>query len=194
MVWRTHVVRELGGFDEAMRLGEDVDLVWRVAAAGHRCRYEPTSVVHHEPRGTAERAAAPAVRLRPVGRAARPPAPERAGTGAHERVERRSSWLLLVARHPLLAHRRRRRHHRRPAAQAHRRAAARVGSPRRSRPPRRRPPVRARDRSSVVADRARRCVVCRRARLPVVAALVAPRAHRRRQRHGRRSRSSTPRW
>jgi mycofactocin system glycosyltransferase len=38
------------GFDEAMRVGEDVDLVWRVAAAGHPVRYEPRVVVEHETR------------------------------------------------------------------------------------------------------------------------------------------------
>ncbi|MEI7547241.1 MAG: mycofactocin biosynthesis glycosyltransferase MftF [Actinomycetota bacterium] len=50
VVCRVDAVRTIGGFDETMRLGEDVDLVWRLSAAGHRCRYEPTSVVHHEPR------------------------------------------------------------------------------------------------------------------------------------------------
>ena len=38
------------GFDESMRIGEDVDLVWRVAAAGHPVRYEPRVVVEHETR------------------------------------------------------------------------------------------------------------------------------------------------
>jgi mycofactocin glycosyltransferase len=38
------------GFDESMRVGEDVDLVWRVAAAGHPVRYEPRVVVEHETR------------------------------------------------------------------------------------------------------------------------------------------------
>lgn len=51
LVCRTDVVRDLGGFDEGLRYGEDVDLVWRVVAAGHRVRYEPTVVVHHRPRG-----------------------------------------------------------------------------------------------------------------------------------------------
>jgi mycofactocin system glycosyltransferase len=38
------------GFDEDMRVGEDVDLVWRVAEAGHPVRYEPRVVVEHETR------------------------------------------------------------------------------------------------------------------------------------------------
>lgn len=50
LVCRTRAVRELGGFDETMRFGEDVDLVWRLDAAGWRCRYEPTVAVEHDPR------------------------------------------------------------------------------------------------------------------------------------------------
>jgi mycofactocin system glycosyltransferase len=37
-----------GGFDEAMRVAEDVDLVWRLVAAGWRVRYEPRATVAHE--------------------------------------------------------------------------------------------------------------------------------------------------
>jgi mycofactocin system glycosyltransferase len=44
-----------GGFDEAMRVAEDVDLVWRLTAAGWRVRYEPGAEVAHEhPRTTGE--------------------------------------------------------------------------------------------------------------------------------------------
>jgi len=42
--------RELVGFDPALRYGEDVDLVWRLAAAGWSVRYEPAAVVRHRPR------------------------------------------------------------------------------------------------------------------------------------------------
>jgi mycofactocin glycosyltransferase len=39
-----------GGFDEALRYGEDVDLVWRLTEAGWRVRYEPAvQVAHAEP-------------------------------------------------------------------------------------------------------------------------------------------------
>jgi len=38
------------GFDEAMHVAEDVDLVWRVVGAGWLVRYEPASVVEHEHR------------------------------------------------------------------------------------------------------------------------------------------------
>ncbi len=38
------------GFAESLRYGEDVDLVWRLHAAGHRVRYDPSvEVGHHEP-------------------------------------------------------------------------------------------------------------------------------------------------
>jgi mycofactocin system glycosyltransferase len=35
------------GFDERLRVGEDVDLVWRILGAGWRVRYEPSVTVHH---------------------------------------------------------------------------------------------------------------------------------------------------
>lgn len=38
------------GFDPDLRVGEDVDLVWRLVAAGHRVTYDPTAVVLHEHR------------------------------------------------------------------------------------------------------------------------------------------------
>jgi mycofactocin system glycosyltransferase len=44
---------EAGGFDATLRVGEDVDLVWRLAAAGWTVRYEPAARVEHPYRGTA---------------------------------------------------------------------------------------------------------------------------------------------
>jgi mycofactocin glycosyltransferase len=38
------------GFAETMRVGEDVDFVWRLAASGWRVRYEPTAVMGHQHR------------------------------------------------------------------------------------------------------------------------------------------------
>lgn len=38
------------GFDGRMRVGEDVDLVWRLVDEGWRVRYEPAATVHHEHR------------------------------------------------------------------------------------------------------------------------------------------------
>lgn len=40
------------GFDPAMRMGEDVDLVWRLVEAGHRVSYEPAARVRHDHRTT----------------------------------------------------------------------------------------------------------------------------------------------
>ncbi|MFB2598251.1 mycofactocin biosynthesis glycosyltransferase MftF [Herbiconiux sp. P17] len=40
------------GFDAGMRVGEDVDLVWRLADRGLRVRYEPAATVWHEHRTT----------------------------------------------------------------------------------------------------------------------------------------------
>jgi mycofactocin system glycosyltransferase len=50
LVVRRSVLSDVDGFDEALRFGEDVDLVWRLIAGGHTVRYQPESVVHHEPR------------------------------------------------------------------------------------------------------------------------------------------------
>jgi mycofactocin glycosyltransferase len=42
-------VMERLAFDERLRLGEDVDFVWRASAAGWHVRYEPRARVEHEP-------------------------------------------------------------------------------------------------------------------------------------------------
>jgi mycofactocin system glycosyltransferase len=47
---RRSALDEIGGFDASLRCGEDVDAVWRLNAAGWRGRYEPSVVVHHQPR------------------------------------------------------------------------------------------------------------------------------------------------
>lgn len=47
LVVRRDALASLDGFDEAMRFGEDVDLVWRLAGAGWTVRYEPASRVLH---------------------------------------------------------------------------------------------------------------------------------------------------
>ena len=40
------------GFDEALRVGEDVDLIWRLVERGLQVRYEPDVVVAHRTRGS----------------------------------------------------------------------------------------------------------------------------------------------
>ncbi|HET6809599.1 MAG TPA: mycofactocin biosynthesis glycosyltransferase MftF [Acidimicrobiales bacterium] len=47
---RRDALDEVGGFDEELRVGEDVDLVWRLARAGWTVRYEPTATIAHEVR------------------------------------------------------------------------------------------------------------------------------------------------
>jgi mycofactocin system glycosyltransferase len=46
-VVRRSALEELGGFDEALTVGEDVDFVWRLAAVGWSVRYEPRAIVRH---------------------------------------------------------------------------------------------------------------------------------------------------
>jgi mycofactocin system glycosyltransferase len=48
LVVRTAAVGD--GFDERLRVAEDVDLIWRSVAAGWRCRYEPGARVAHDHR------------------------------------------------------------------------------------------------------------------------------------------------
>jgi len=48
IIGRRSVLLEIGGFDEAMPSGEDVDLCWRLIEAGSRLRYEPIALVAHE--------------------------------------------------------------------------------------------------------------------------------------------------
>jgi len=50
MVARTEVLRSLGGFDDEMQVGEDVDLVWRLDEADWSVRYQPTARVAHRHR------------------------------------------------------------------------------------------------------------------------------------------------
>lgn len=102
LLCRAATLRELGGFDEGMRWGEDVDLVWRLTDAAHRCRYEPVSTVLHRPRPTL-----PAL-LRQrfgYGRSAASLAQRHPGALAPVRMSGWSalSWLLLAARRPWLA-------------------------------------------------------------------------------------------
>ena len=62
---RREVLERLGGFDEGFFLYcEDMDLCARVRAAGHRVRYEPSAVVHHEGGRSAPRASLFAVLAR----------------------------------------------------------------------------------------------------------------------------------
>lgn len=50
VIARVTALDDVGWFDEGLRFGEDVDLVWRLDEAGWACRYDPTVTVWHEPR------------------------------------------------------------------------------------------------------------------------------------------------
>lgn len=50
LVGRTDAL--VDGFDENLRVGEDVDLVWRLTSAGHRVRYDPEVEAAHDTRRT----------------------------------------------------------------------------------------------------------------------------------------------
>ncbi|MEV6641398.1 mycofactocin biosynthesis glycosyltransferase MftF [Amycolatopsis sp. NPDC051371] len=72
-------------FDPALRVGEDVDLVWRLHEAGHRVRYAPDIHVHHH-----EPATWPGL----LGRRAR------YGTSAAPLAKRHPGSLAPLALHP----------------------------------------------------------------------------------------------
>lgn len=50
IVCRRGMLDEMGGFDETLHSGEDVDLCWRLIEAGARLRYEPIALVAHDHR------------------------------------------------------------------------------------------------------------------------------------------------
>lgn len=49
---QTSTFRSIGGFDDDLRVGEDVDFVWRVYEGGLICRFVPSIEFHHTPRGS----------------------------------------------------------------------------------------------------------------------------------------------
>lgn len=48
IICRRSALVAVGGFDETMKCGEDVDLCWRFVEAGARLRYEPIALVAHD--------------------------------------------------------------------------------------------------------------------------------------------------
>ncbi|OBJ69809.1 mycofactocin biosynthesis glycosyltransferase MftF [Mycobacterium sp. 1274756.6] len=50
IICRRAALAEIGGFDEELHSGEDVDLCWRLIEAGSRLRYEPVAFVAHDHR------------------------------------------------------------------------------------------------------------------------------------------------
>jgi mycofactocin system glycosyltransferase len=50
LVFNVQSLRAVGGFDDSMRIGEDVDLIWRLIENGIDCRYMPSIECPHRPR------------------------------------------------------------------------------------------------------------------------------------------------
>ncbi|MBV8929886.1 MAG: mycofactocin biosynthesis glycosyltransferase MftF [Mycobacteriaceae bacterium] len=50
IICRRSTLTGVGGFDETLQSGEDVDLCWRLVEAGARLRYEPIALVAHNHR------------------------------------------------------------------------------------------------------------------------------------------------
>ena len=92
--------RRVGGFNEAMEVGEDVDLVWRLAEFG-RVRYLPDVRVGHRPRGSL---LAALDRRRVYGMSAADLGRRHPGALRHVDVSVWSfgPWLLGVLVHPVL--------------------------------------------------------------------------------------------
>ncbi len=99
---RTEALRAIGGFDEALRTGEDVDLVWRLIDAGHRCRYEPATTGHHRPKATLS---AWFRQRMTYGRSAAALDRKHPGAVSPLRMSGWSAvvWVLVIARRPLAA-------------------------------------------------------------------------------------------
>lgn len=102
VIGRVDALRAIGGFDETLRFGEDVDLVWRLDDAGWRCRYEPVVEVEHEPRPDWRSWARQRV---DYGSSAGPLSRRHPGALAPARASGWSVavWALAVLGHPLLA-------------------------------------------------------------------------------------------
>ena len=52
LVARTSTIKSVNGFNESMRVGEDVDLIWRLVESGLWCRYVPSVQCNHAPRNS----------------------------------------------------------------------------------------------------------------------------------------------
>ncbi|MFZ1985567.1 MAG: mycofactocin biosynthesis glycosyltransferase MftF, partial [Desulfatitalea sp.] len=52
MLVRKHIYAQVGGLDPSLHVGEDVDLCWRLMAAGHHLLYKPQGDVRHKHRNS----------------------------------------------------------------------------------------------------------------------------------------------
>lgn len=90
LVVRRAALASVDGFDARLRFGEDVDLVWRLVAAGWRVRYEPAVEVRHPSRPSLARWVEQRVRY---GSSAAPLTRRHPGSVAPLRI---SGWSGLV--------------------------------------------------------------------------------------------------
>lgn len=98
---RTEAIRAVNGFDESIRVGEDVDALWRIIAAGWRCRYQPDIRVDHPPRPTMHEFIA---QRRMYGISAAELSARHPGAVAPVRVSAYSAgmWMLIVGGFPFI--------------------------------------------------------------------------------------------
>jgi len=101
LVCRVSALREVGGFDPSLRVGEDVDLVWRLDEASYGVRYEPAVTVTHRPRSSFR---AWAKQRFDYGTSAAPLATRHAGSLAPVRVSGWSAatWLAIATGLPIV--------------------------------------------------------------------------------------------
>jgi mycofactocin system glycosyltransferase len=101
LVVRREALEAVGGFAEELRFGEDVDLVWRLVAAGWRVRYEPAVVVSHPSRPSLRTWVGQRVRY---GSSAAPLTRRHPGAVAPLRISGWSgmAWAAVVAGRPLV--------------------------------------------------------------------------------------------
>jgi len=98
---RSDAIRSVFGFDESLRVGEDVDALWRVIAAGWRCRYQPEVTASHSPRATLHEFMS---QRRMYGRSAAALGARHPGSVAPVRVSAYSAgtWTLIACGFPFL--------------------------------------------------------------------------------------------
>ena len=99
---RATALRSVSSFDESLRSGEDVDLVWRLNDAGWSCRYQPQAVCSHAPRTTLQRFAQQRMSY---GQSAAHLAKRHTGKLAPVRLNvwQASTWLLVALGLPFVA-------------------------------------------------------------------------------------------
>jgi mycofactocin system glycosyltransferase len=99
---RTAALRSISGFDESLRSGEDVDMVWRLNNVGWRCRYQPQAECSHLPRTTLQQFVQQRMSY---GESAAPLAKRHTGKLAPAKFNlwQASTWILVLLGMPFIA-------------------------------------------------------------------------------------------